>query len=270
MSAVSRILAIAKGEVGYREGKSGGHYNNHQKYSPEVPGLEWSQNQAWCATFVSWCAMKAGLADLYPRTASCWTGVQWFKQRGRFSEYPAIGAQVFFGSGGGTHTGLVYDYDDTYVYTIEGNTNDSGSAEGNGVYKKKRRRRDAYVYGYGYPAFPEGIQSADPKWASQAPKKKAPAKPVVDLSKLVAAARSNPKAKGQPVTYSGVKTVEAALVREGLLSKSLADGHFGTATVAAYAAWQRRLGYRGKDADGIPGMTSLKKLGTKHGFTVTG
>ncbi|MPY47173.1 N-acetylmuramoyl-L-alanine amidase [Streptomyces acidicola] len=95
-----------------------------------------------------------------------------------------------------------------------------------------------------------------------------PAKPTVDLSKLVTAARSNPAASGTPVTYSGVRTVEAALVDAGLLAKKYSDGHYGTATVDAYAKWQRRLGYTGRDADGIPGKTSLTKLGAKHGFNV--
>ncbi|MCQ8830369.1 N-acetylmuramoyl-L-alanine amidase [Streptomyces malaysiensis] len=96
-----------------------------------------------------------------------------------------------------------------------------------------------------------------------------PAKPKVDLSQLIAAAKSNPKASGQPVTYTGVKTVEAALVDEGLLSKTYSDGHYGTTTVASYAAWQRKCGYTGKDADGIPGRSPLERLGSKHGFTVT-
>ncbi len=95
-----------------------------------------------------------------------------------------------------------------------------------------------------------------------------PSKPVVDLSQLVAAAKSNPAAKGTPVTYSGVRIVEAALVDEGLLSKKYSDGHYGTTTVTAYAAWQRGCGYTGTAADGIPGAASLKKLGDKHGFTV--
>lgn len=95
-----------------------------------------------------------------------------------------------------------------------------------------------------------------------------PTKPVVDLSKLVAAAKSDPARSDTPVTYAGVKTVEAALVDAGLLSKTYSDGHYGTSTVKAYAAWQKRLGYTGKDADGIPGKTSLTKLGDKHGFTV--
>lgn len=95
-----------------------------------------------------------------------------------------------------------------------------------------------------------------------------PSRPVVDLSQLVAAARSNPPARGTPVTYSGVKTVEAALVAERLLDKDLADGHFGTATVTAYAAWQRRCGWSGDDADGTPGIASLRKLGARRGFDV--
>ena len=104
-----------------------------------------------------------------------------------------------------------------------------------------------------------------------APSKPAPtpAKPTVDLSKLIAAAKSNPKASGQPVTYSGVRTVEAALVNAGLLAKTYSDGHYGSTTITAYAKWQRHLGYTGKDADGIPGKNSLTALGKKHGFNVT-
>ncbi|MEV8623418.1 N-acetylmuramoyl-L-alanine amidase [Streptomyces sp. NPDC051079] len=94
-------------------------------------------------------------------------------------------------------------------------------------------------------------------------------RPVVDLSKLVAAAKSDPPKKGTPVSYYGVKTVEAALIAEGLLARDVADGHYGTATVAAYAAWQRRCNYKGADADGIPGAESLKKLGARRGFTIT-
>jgi hypothetical protein len=158
------VIRIASAEVGYHEGKSGGHWNNKTKYAPAVPGLEWADWQAWCATFVSWVAMTAGAAALFPRTASCAAGVAWFKSKSQWSEYPAIGAQVFFGPGGGTHTGLVVDYDANTITTIEGNTNTSGSAEGDGVYRKTRQRRDAYVYGYGYPAYAAGIKSADPTW----------------------------------------------------------------------------------------------------------
>ena len=46
------------------------------------------------------------------------------------------------------------------------------------------------------------------------------------------------------------------------------DGNFGAQTMNGYAAWQRRLGYSGLDASGMPGETSLKRLaGTR--FRVT-
>lgn len=176
--AAADVIRIAKAEVGYQEGRSDGHWNNKQKYSGAVPGLEWSNYQAWCCTFMAWCFQTAGLpSGSYPVTASCAIATSWWKQRNRFSEYPAIGAQVLFGVGGGSHTGLVYAFDDTYIYTVEGNTNTSGSAEGDGVYLKKRARRDTYVFGYGYPAYPGGIASADPNWknpVSTAPQEEDP------------------------------------------------------------------------------------------------
>lgn len=105
-------------------------------------------------------------------------------------------------------------------------------------------------------------------WAGGGQATSTPAKPSVSLSKLIAAARYDPARAGTPVSYPGVKTVEAALVAEGLLAKKYADGHFGTLTVTAYAALQRHYGYSGKSADGIPGKTSLTRLGKAHGFTV--
>ncbi|WP_329131750.1 GH25 family lysozyme [Streptomyces sp. NBC_01476] len=105
-------------------------------------------------------------------------------------------------------------------------------------------------------------------WAGATPK---PAgKPKVDLSNVIAAAKADPKAKqGHQTHAADVRLVEGALKAEKLLDAQYAgDGSFGSKTVAAYAAYQRRLGYTGADADGIPGKTSLTKLGTKHGFTV--
>ncbi|MFT2017731.1 peptidoglycan-binding protein [Streptomyces sp. 796.1] len=163
MSQVSNVCAIAKGEVGYRAQRAPGERpSGHQKYSGQVPGLEWSNYQPWCATWVSWVAMKAGVADLFPRTASVHSAMQWFKKQSRWSAYPAVGAQVIYGSTGSTHTGICYAYDNTYIYTYEGNTSLTNSANGNKVMARKRRRRDAYVHGYGLPAYAEGIVTADP------------------------------------------------------------------------------------------------------------
>ncbi|MET7452544.1 N-acetylmuramoyl-L-alanine amidase [Streptomyces sp. NPDC005574] len=98
-----------------------------------------------------------------------------------------------------------------------------------------------------------------------------PSPPRVDLSRLVAAAKADPGAKQGHVTYmAGVNLTEAALVKLGYLAKTYAgDGSFGSSTVAAYAKWQRHLGYTGADANGEPGKKSLAKLGDRTGlFTV--
>lgn len=258
MSNPKKILSVAKSEVGYHEGKSGGHWNNKEKYAAEVPGLAWADYQPWCATFVAWCALQGGVASLYPKTASCEAGVAWFKARGRFSEYPAIGAQVFYGKGGGTHTGLVYAYDATYIFTVEGNTNDNGSAEGDGVYKKRRVRRDAFVYGYGYPKFSEGIKSADPKFAKEAPKPpakkpakpsapsapaKPPTKPVKPTSKLY---KLSPAVK-PGVHHVQVKDIQNLLLKLGYKIPGAVTDFYGPNTQAAVAGWlNKNTKYRSK------------------------
>lgn len=180
--SAAKIIGIAKSQVGVHEGHNSHGWNNIQKYSPAVPGLEWSQGQPWCAVFVSWCAMEADFSDLYPRTASTDAGAAWWKAQGRWHDYPAIGAQGYLAhSGDEYHTFLVVEFDDEFIYTVEGNTNNNGSAQGDGVYALRRRRRDTVVEGYGYPDFPEGILSADPNYPKPIPPK---GKRVVNLKKI--------------------------------------------------------------------------------------
>lgn len=202
--AIAKLLFIARGEIGYHEGRSNGHWNNQEKYAAQVPGLAWvsTGGQPWCATFVSWLALKAGLAALYPCTASTDAGAAWFKDRGEWHDYPAVGAQVFYGHGGDmVHTGVVEAYDATTITTIEGNTNTNGSAEGDGVYRKVRNRHDDFVQGYGYPAVPGGLKSADPAYVL--PKAPTPAKPptrgqhVDDAIDALRQAQGGPKREGK-------------------------------------------------------------------------
>lgn len=266
MSQVARLITVADAEVGTHEGYSGGHWNNNQKYSGEVPGLEWSNYQAWCQTFQSWIFRQSGLAALAPVTASCWTAVSWFKQRGRFSEYPAVGAQVFFGSGGASHVGLVVSYDADHVYTVEGNTNTNGSAEGDGVYRRKRERRDDYLFGYGYPAFDGGSVSADPNAAQFGYKTKATGS-VAD----VGGEAPQPKPEFEPFPGSAffknfprspiVTAMGKRLVAEGCSAYAEGPGPKWTdADKRSYAKWQRKRGFSGTDADGWPGKTTWDAL----------
>lgn len=287
MTQAAKILSLAEKEVGIQETYASGHWVNDSKYNRwfgKIPGYpQDGYGYPWCAVFVSWCAYMADLAGLYPRTASCVVGVSWFKERKRWSEYPAIGAQVFYGSGGKAHTGIVYKYDVTYVYTIEGNTNSSGSAEGDGVYEKKRTRRDSYVYGYGYPEFDEGIVTADPskkglkgftyKTSADAPKvaeepkstepEKSPepkpaskSKPKVEYEPFPGAAYFKKAPKSSLITRMGKR-----LVAEGCSAYQVGPGaQWSEADRKSYRKWQLKMGFRGADADGWPGKVSWDRL----------
>ncbi|MEU4742590.1 peptidoglycan-binding domain-containing protein [Actinosynnema sp. NPDC023658] len=105
--------------------------------------------------------------------------------------------------------------------------------------------------------------------ASAAPQ--AAALPTVDMEAVLKAAQIDPRRADSAITPGSgdsVRLVEQALVAKGLLASSYADGHFGTKTIDAYAAYQRSLGYTGIDASGLPGPTSLRQLGETT-YTVT-
>ncbi|MEU4565326.1 peptidoglycan-binding domain-containing protein [Micromonospora sp. NPDC023956] len=88
--------------------------------------------------------------------------------------------------------------------------------------------------------------------------------PEVNMEALIKAAQIDPRRPDTALTdgaKNSVLLVERALQARGLLSATYVDGHFGTSTVAAYAAYQRSLGYTGLDATGLPGPSSLRSLG---------
>ncbi|MEV1110436.1 peptidoglycan-binding domain-containing protein [Micromonospora sp. NPDC049751] len=92
----------------------------------------------------------------------------------------------------------------------------------------------------------------------------AAARPIVDMEATVLAAQIDPRRADNTLTpgaKSSVLAVEQALQARGLLNAQWVDGYFGTVTVSAYAAYQRSLGYTGLAANGLPGTTSLTKLG---------
>ena len=144
----------------------------------------------------------------------------WFKARKRWSEYPAIGAQVFYGTSRDlNHTGIVVGYDATYIETIEGNTNDDGSREGKAVMRKRRARRGTNVVGYGYPQFSEGIASADPAFAPhQVTASVSEPLPVhgVDLSHWQDGRLDVARAKQASVRFVVHKVTEGTLMKDAL------------------------------------------------------
>lgn len=115
--------------------------------------------------------------------------------------------------------------------------------------------------------------SASAPWpgaeASAAPT--AAALAVVNMEVTVKAAQLDPRRSDHTLTpgaRASVLAVEMALQARHHLDGRWVDGYFGTETVAAYAAYQTSLGYTGLDANGLPGGTSLTKLGEGR-FTVT-
>ncbi len=132
--------------IGYKEG-----YDNDTIFG-DWYGLN---HEPWCAMFISYCAAKTSNDDIIPRYASCVDGVSWFKARGLFNSTPAVGAIVFYGENGGTHTEIVETVSDSNITTIGGNTNNDGSANGDGVYRRVVSRGSSRIYGYGHPNYLE-------------------------------------------------------------------------------------------------------------------
>ncbi|MEU3402374.1 peptidoglycan-binding protein [Streptomyces sp. NPDC006670] len=284
------LISAARGEIGYQEGNDDGDWNNIQKYSPAVPDLEWSQGEAWCATFVAWCAQESGNASLFPVTASCAEGVSWFSERDRFTEYPVIGGQVFFGPGGGSHTGICVAYTDSTITTVEGNTNDDGSAEGDGVYLKTRDRRSSRIYGYGVPDFAEGVVLADPEWkgrpgavvfteeASESDLPSGPSSGTAEPSSARDGAEDGGTADAAYEPFPGaeffhdgqdspvVTRMGERLVAEGCSAYAEGPGpRWSDADRESFRNWQHKLGDGGADADGIPGPRQWAALKVPRG-----
>lgn len=58
-----------------------------------------------------------------------------------------------------------------------------------------------------------------------------------------------------------VLLVKRRLDRRGFFKGNLTNNYFGKGLLNSYKRWQQHLGYDGADANGIPGKTSLQKLG---------
>ena len=119
---INKILNVARGELGYKEGA-----NNNTKYGEDY-GLNYNP---WCQMFIWWIANNAGIGeDIIPKTASCPTAYNWFKNKGQVipnSEAKA-GDIIFFIWTGHTapdHVGIIENVNSNIITTIEGNKKDA-------------------------------------------------------------------------------------------------------------------------------------------------
>lgn len=151
MPTAEQVLAVARREIGYREGA-----NNANKYGAAY-GMN---NVAWCMEFIWWIFREAGAGSLiHPKTAYTPTAADWHRSRGQWSTSPRVGDLVFFNWPDSVnriqHVGIVEAVEANAVVTIEGNTSgsDSGSqSDGGGVWRR-RRARNTSIVGYAHPAY---------------------------------------------------------------------------------------------------------------------
>lgn len=155
------LIAQAKAWIGCKEA-DGSHkkiidtYNAHK---PLARGYKVQYTDAWCATFVSACAVKTGMTDIIPTECGCGEMVKLFQKIGEWDENdartPNVGDIIFYdwqdsgiGDNKGTpdHVGIVEKVENSLITVIEGNIRDS-------VGRRKLAVNARYIRGYGVPKY---------------------------------------------------------------------------------------------------------------------
>ncbi|HEY1021458.1 MAG TPA: hypothetical protein VGE06_04065, partial [Flavisolibacter sp.] len=162
------VQKIYTADIGIRE-KTG--KNDGQRIEEYLSYVGLGKGNPWCAAFICWVYGKAGVVNprsgwspaLFPESR-----VIWSRRRGiiknsslniqhsssisanstKHSKFniqnsPKPRAADIFGiwfqdKKRIAHCGFIDDWQEKYVITVEGNTNESGSREGDGVYRKRR------------------------------------------------------------------------------------------------------------------------------------
>ena len=269
MFYASEIIKIAEAEVGYLEKASNKNLddktanagsNNYTKYARDLNAAGFfngnKNGYAWCAVFVTWVAWilcdkdrsraEKLLCHTGPYGASCTSAAQYYKQQGRFhTSDPKPGDQIFFWDAAKTcavHTGIVVDVDDTYVYTIEGNTSSAAGVveNGGGVFNKRYSLDYNRIYGYGRPKYDEESTAT------------------TTTTQKEEGFKVNMKTLKKGCYGKQVKTLQALLIGYGYdCGRSGADGDFGGATDSALRKYQSR---NGLTVDGVAGPKTWAKL----------
>lgn len=138
LSKAAVIVAIS--QIGQTEKPLGSNWGTPVKDYLASVGINFPAS--WCMAFMYWC-FRESARKLNTINSAIKTGgvlAAWNKADTKIkSSKPSIGSVFImdFGHGLG-HTGIVEKFDEKFIYTIEGNTNDTGSREGIEVCRKKR------------------------------------------------------------------------------------------------------------------------------------
>ena len=155
------FVDTAKSYLGYSEA-SGKHRQIIDLYNSKSPlprNYRVTYTDAWCATFVSACAIKANMANIIPRECSCFYQVEQFQKMERWQENdsytPKPGDIIYYdwqdngvgdNKGVPDHVGIVESVSGGVITVIEGNKNDS-------VERRKISVDGTCIRGYGLPNF---------------------------------------------------------------------------------------------------------------------
>jgi hypothetical protein len=149
MNTISNLaLEIAISQIGQDEKPHGSNWG--EPVRTYLASVNINFPASWCMAFIYWCFNEAAKKLQLKNPAIKSGGVLnvWNKTSKNFkSNKPSIGAVFIMDYGKGLgHTGIVEKFDDKYIYTIEGNTNDTGSREGIEVCKKQRLQTSILGY----------------------------------------------------------------------------------------------------------------------------
>lgn len=160
--SVTKVLSLAKKQIGTKEDASGGGTKFQKWYASSPRAKETLArdggssraylNAAWCAMFVSWVGEETGARKTVGWDAYTVTHAKWFKNNKRWGSAAKPGSVVFFSWSSSKsldaiqHVGFVEkDNGNGTITTIEGNT-------GNGKVEQRVRPK-SQVVGYGYPEY---------------------------------------------------------------------------------------------------------------------
>lgn len=272
---VSRLLTLARQELGYHEKTSNAHLDektapndgagNYTKYGRDLYKAGYyngnKNGYSWCDQWVDWLfftlcggdpqAAQAMTSQTGPYGASCAWSARYYREGGRFFNTPEPGDQIFFGKAGDEdHTGVVESVTDTAIVTIEGNTE-------NQVARRSYARTDSRIAGFGRPRYdPEAAYTQEQfvreiQAATGAKADGRAGKETISKTCTVSRGMNNKNA-------ALVKPIQRRLIALGYEPGEV-DGSYGAKTKAAVMAFQRDYG---KNVDGVitKGNITWRKL----------
>ena len=102
----------------------------------------------WCAAFLAWGHNEFGIDNPESAWSPAWfpdSATIYTREDGGKEPLPGDVMGIWFSNLERiAHVGVIIEWGDDYVVTVEGNTNDTGSRVGDGVYKKRRMQRQIH------------------------------------------------------------------------------------------------------------------------------